>query len=79
MFINRSHIISVGEICRSYPNEWIAIAVAETDADGFAVSGEVLVHDTEERFVWPAINLGEIEDPVYIFFTGEGRENLFAA
>lgn len=79
MFFSSSRIISVGEICRSYPNEWVAIAVAETDADGFAVSGEIITHDTDERFVWPAVKLGEIENPVYIFFTGAGIESSFAA
>jgi hypothetical protein len=79
MFFTSSQVFSVGEICRSYPNEWVAIAVAETDADGFAVSGEIISHDTEERFVWPAVRLGEIENPVYVFFTGAVRKSSFAA
>lgn len=78
MFFSRSEIISVGEICCSYPNEWVAIAVAETDADGFAISGEVIIHDREEQFVWPAVRLGERDDPVYVFFTG-GRKSFAAA
>jgi hypothetical protein len=69
MFGNKS-IIAIGEIASIYPDQWVAVAVEETDSDGFALSGEVLAHDREERFVWSAVNLGEIENPIYVFHTG---------
>ena len=65
-----SAVISIKEIKRSYPDEWVAVAVIETDADGFAATGEVLAHATDERFVWSATRLGDGENPVYVFFTG---------
>ena len=65
-----SAVISIKEIKRSYPDEWVAVAVIETDADGFAATGEVLAHAADERFVWSATRLGDVENPVYVFFTG---------
>ena len=65
-----SAVISIKEIKRSYPDEWVAVAVIETDADGFAAKGEVLAHAPDERFVWPATRLGDVDSPVYVFFTG---------
>jgi hypothetical protein len=52
----------------------VAIAVVETDTDGFAVAGEVIVHDTDEKFVWAAVKLGNLDDPVYVFYTGPRRK-----
>lgn len=72
-FGHGSTVISIKEIKRSYPEEWVAVAVLETDADGFAAKGEVLAHAAEERFVWSAIRLGDGENPVYVFFTGSRR------
>ena len=69
LFGHGTAVISIKEIRRFYPDEWVAMAVIETDADGFAARGEVLAHATEERFVWPAIRLGDVENPVYVFFT----------
>ena len=65
-----NQIVSIGEIKNTYPNEWIALAIAETDADGFAARGEVITHDADERFVWSAIKLKEPDEPVYVFHTG---------
>lgn len=80
MLFSKSQIVMLSEICCSYPNEWVAILVAETDADGFAISGEIIVHDSDERFVWPAaIRLGETDAPVYVFFTGAVRKKFQAA
>jgi hypothetical protein len=73
MFGNRSVIFSVEEINRLYPDQWVAITVAETDADGFAAAGEIMVHDTDERFVWSAARLGDAEDLIYVFHTGSRR------
>ena len=73
MFGNRLVTSSIKEITRIYPNEWVAISVSETDSDGFALEGEVLVHDADEKFVWSAVRLGETEDPVYVFHTGSGQ------
>ncbi len=64
---------SLGEIKRIYPNQWVAIAITETDEDGFAAAGEVITHDPDERFVWSAIHLGDMDDPVYVFYTGSRR------
>lgn len=69
-----NQIVSVRELRNIYPNEWVALAIAETDADGFAARGEVITHDADERFVWSAIKLKEPDEPVYIFYTG-GRQN----
>jgi hypothetical protein len=68
-------VISIKEIKRFYPDEWVAVAVLETDADGFAARGEVLAHAADERFVWSATRLGDSENPVYVFFTGVRRLN----
>ena len=70
-----SAVISIKEIKRFYPDEWVAVTVLETDADGFAAKGEVLAHATDERFVWSATRLGDSDDPVYVFFTGARRLN----
>lgn len=78
MFGNASDIVSIMEIKRFYPDQWVAVAVTETDADGFALKGEVITHDSNEQFVWTAIKLGESEDPIYVFFTGS-RQRITAA
>ena len=70
MFRNTPVRFSINEIERIYPNQWVAVAVAETDRDGFAASGEVIVHDAEERFVWSAVRLGDEDNPIYVFYTG---------
>jgi len=72
-FGHGSTVISIKEIKRSYPDEWVAVAVLETDDDGFAEKGEVLAHAADERFVWSATRLGDSENPVYVFFTGARR------
>lgn len=64
---------SIIEIRKIYPNEWVAITVTETDADGFAATGEVIVHDADERAVWSAAKMGEMDEPIYVFFTGSRR------
>ena len=79
MFGNGSVVFSIAEIKRSYPEQWVAVAVTETDADGFALKGEVIVHNSDERFVWTAIKLGEAEDPIYVFFTGSPQRSIAAA
>lgn len=79
MFRNAPVRFSINEIERIYPNQWVAIAVAETDADGFAASGEVIVHDAEERFVWSAVKLGDTDDPIYVFYTGSRGSSLALA
>jgi hypothetical protein len=70
MLGSESRIVSIGEIKSTYPDEWIALAIAETDADGFAARGEIITHDADERFVWSAIKLKEPDEPVYVFHTG---------
>jgi hypothetical protein len=73
MFANGPVTFSIKEIKRIYPNEWVAILISETDSDGFALKGEVMVHDADEKFVWSAVRLGDAEDPVYVFHTGSGQ------
>ena len=63
-------ICSVVEIKRSYPDQWVAIAVRTTDADGLPSAGVVLVHDAEEQFIWPALRLGDADDLIHVFHTG---------
>ena len=70
MFEKGNGILSIAEIKNLYLNEWVALAIAETDVDGFASSGEVIMHASDERFVWTAIKLREIEEPIYVFHTG---------
>jgi hypothetical protein len=79
MFGNDSVIFSVVEIKRSYPDEWVAISVQKTDADGLPSAGEVLVHNQEERFVWSALKLGEADDLVHVFYTGSSGRITAAA
>lgn len=76
---NGNDIVSLVEIKRSYPNQWVAIAVRRTDADGLPSAGVVLVHDTDEQFVWPALTLGDADDLVYVFYTGGRRRTIAAA
>lgn len=71
-----NHIVSIQEIKISYPNEWVALAIAETDADGFAACGEIITHADDERFVWSAIKLKEPDEPVYVFFTGARQKSI---
>lgn len=73
MFGNGTVVSSIIDIKRSYPDQWVAIAVRDTDADGLPSAGEVLVHDADEQFVWPALTLGEADDLVYVFYTGSPR------
>lgn len=73
MFGNGIAVSSIGEIKSSYPDEWVAIAVRKTDADGLPSAGEVLVHDVDEQFVWAALKLGEADDLVHVFHTGNRR------
>lgn len=79
MFRNVPVLFSINEIKRIYPDQWVAILVAETDADGFAALGEVIVHDREEQFVWSAVKLGDADDPIYVFYTGLRRGGLAVA
>ncbi|HSF25336.1 MAG TPA: hypothetical protein VLE20_14010 [Blastocatellia bacterium] len=73
MFGNSPVTFSIRDIKRIYPNEWVAILVSDTDSDGFALRGEVIVHDADEQCVWASVKLGEAEDPVYVFHTGSGQ------
>ncbi|MEW6126315.1 MAG: hypothetical protein AB1757_04565 [Acidobacteriota bacterium] len=74
MFGKENPVLSIKEIKNRYVNEWVALAIAETDADGFAAAGEVITHDRDESFVWTAVKLREVEDPIYVFFTGTRRK-----
>jgi hypothetical protein len=78
MFDDAPVVFSIMEIKRFYPDQWVAVAVTETDADGFASRGEVIMHNSDEQFVWTAIKLGEAEDPIYVFYTGS-RQRITAA
>jgi hypothetical protein len=71
MSANDDGIFALTQIKQSYPDEWVAIAIRKTDADGLPIAGIVLVHDADERFVWPALRLGELDDLVYVFHTGQ--------
>ena len=79
MFTNASEIYSISEIASSYPDEWVAIAVEETDADGFAAAGEIITHNQDESFVWSAVKLRDSAELVYIFFTGSRQQVRRAA
>jgi hypothetical protein len=68
-----NQIFSISEINRIYPDQWVAITVEETDSDGFAVRGQILSHNEDERVVWTAVKLGDLEDPVYVFYTGRRK------
>jgi len=79
MFRHTPVLFSINEIKRIYPDQWVAVLVAETDADGFAASGEVIVHDSKEQSVWAAVKLGDADDPIYVFHTGSRRAELAVA
>jgi hypothetical protein len=70
MFARGSEVFSINEIKSIYPNEWVAIDIAQTDEDGLAAAGEVITHDSNEQFVWSAIKLKESFERVYVFYTG---------
>jgi hypothetical protein len=72
-----SVVLSINEIRNYYPDQWVAIAVTDTDADGFASKGEIIVHNSDEKLVWYAAKLGDLEEPIYVFFTGT-RHDLSA-
>jgi hypothetical protein len=76
---NGNDIFSLVQIKRSYPDQWVAIAVRKTDADGLPFAGVVLVHDADEQFVWPALKLGESDDLIHVFHTGSHQEITAAA
>ena len=78
MYRNRKLLLSISEIERIYPNEWVALAVSETDAHGFAKVGEVMLHSPDEQFVWRTVGREDVEEPVYVFFSGADREALAA-
>jgi hypothetical protein len=75
---NGNDTFSLVEIKRSYPDQWVAIAVRKTDADGLPSAGVVIVHDVDEQFVWPALKLGESDDLIHVFHTG-GSQRITAA
>jgi hypothetical protein len=77
--MSRNDVFSLAEIKQSYPEEWVAIAVREIDADGLPSAGVVIVHDTNEQFVWPALKLGESDDLIHVFFTGVRKRVTAAA
>ncbi|HSE37943.1 MAG TPA: hypothetical protein VLG74_11630 [Blastocatellia bacterium] len=77
--MSRNDVFSLAEIKQSYPEEWVAIAVREIDADGLPSAGIVLVHDTNDLFVWPALKLGESDDLIHVFFTGVRKRVIVAA
>jgi hypothetical protein len=74
MFARGNEVFSINEIKRFYPNQWVAIDIAQTDEDGFAATGEVITHDSNEQFVWSAIKLKETFERVYVFYTGSRRK-----
>jgi hypothetical protein len=67
---NGNDIFTLVELRRYYPDQWVAIGVRRTDADGLPSAGVVLVHDADEQFVWPALTLGESDDLIHVFHTG---------
>jgi hypothetical protein len=73
MFARGNQIFSINEIKSIYPNEWVAIDIAQTDEDGLAATGEIITHDSNEQFVWSAIKLKESFERVYVFYTGSRR------
>ena len=75
---NGNDIISLVQIKRFYPDQWVAIAVRKTDADGLPSAGVVIVHSADEQFVWPALKLGESDDLIHVFHTG-GHQRINAA
>ena len=79
MFGRGSAVFSITQIKNFYPDQWVAIAVSETDADGLASAGEVIVHNSDEQIVWSAARLGNLEDPIYVFYTGSRRKVIVAA
>ena len=73
MFGNHSTVFSIWEIKRFFPDQWVAITVTEIDVDGLAAAGRVIMHDADEDRVWPATLLGNMDDTVYVFYTGSRR------
>jgi hypothetical protein len=75
---NGNDIFTLVELRRCYPDQWVAIGVRKTDADGLPSAGVLLVHDADEQFVWPALTLGESDDLIHVFHTG-GHQRITAA
>ena len=76
---NGNDIFSLVQIERSYPDQWVAIAVRKTDADGLPSAGVVLAHDADEQFIWPALKLGESDDLIHVFHTSSHQRITEAA
>jgi hypothetical protein len=76
MFARGNEVFSISEIKSIYPNEWVAIDIAQTDEDGLAATGEVITHDSNEQFVWSAIKLKDSFERVYVFYTGARRKMI---
>lgn len=76
---NDQDVFSLAEIKQCYPEQWVAIAVRTIDADGLPSAGVVLVHDSNEQFVWPVLKLGESDDLIHVFFTGVRKRVTAAA
>jgi hypothetical protein len=76
MFARGNEVFSISEIKSIYPNEWVAIDIAQTDEDGLAAAGEVITHDSNEQFVWSAIKLKDSFERVYVFYTGARRKMI---
>lgn len=79
IFRDGATALSIGQINDSYPNQWVALAVTDTDPDGLPTQGQVLAHNREESLVWSAARLGEREDLIHIFFTGARQADRVAA
>jgi len=77
MFGKGSVILSINEIRNCYPDQWVAIAITDWDADGFASKGEIIMHNPDEGLVWYAARLGDYDEPIYVFFTGS-EQNMTA-
>lgn len=74
MFARGNEIFSISEIKSIYPNQWVAIDIAQIDEDGLAATGEIIIHDSNEQFVWSAVKLKESFERVYVFYTGSRRK-----
>jgi len=70
-----SEILSLEEIKRRYPNQWVLIAYVEPDDELEVVSGEVIAHAPSRDEIYRKLLKVEAKR-IAIEFTGEPPEDL---
>jgi hypothetical protein len=74
MIMENEQILTIEEIKRRYPDEWVCLEVAQEDELGQPAAGRLIGHDREKRRVLEAAKAYRAEHPQargFLFYTGE--------